>query len=136
MSQQFTNQQLQSYLDESLSPETMAAIEASLRKDADLRERLVNVAGAREAGVHGVGEIWRRNRLSCPTRQQLGGFLLGAMDDGLADYIKFHLEVIECRVCKANLLDLESQRSEQQTTVQTRRRRYFQTSAGYLGRGK
>ena len=37
-----------------------------------------------------------------------------------------------CRFCQANLTDLKAQRSEQPDAVQTRRRRYFQSSAGYL----
>ena len=88
----------------------------------------------REAGVHGLGEIWRRNRLSCPSRQQLGSFLLGAIDEEFKSYITFHLEQIGCRLCHANLEDLERQQTEQKSLVKTRRRRYFQTSAGYLSR--
>jgi hypothetical protein len=127
----FTDQQLQAYLDESLSVPVMAAIEDALRSDAELRERLITVAAAREAGVHGLGEIWRRQRLSCPNRQELGGYLLGAMDESSLDYIRFHLEVIQCRFCLANLEDLKQQ-NQPQTSVATRRRKYFQTSAGYL----
>jgi hypothetical protein len=132
MSHSYTDQQLQAYLDESLAPERMAAVERDLRKDARLREHLIRVAGTREAGVHGIGEIWRRHRISCPSRQQMGGFLLGAIDDQLAEYISFHVDTIECRICKANLEDLRQRQSETQSEVQSRRRRYFQTSAGYL----
>jgi hypothetical protein len=88
----------------------------------------------REAGVHGLGEIWRRNRLTCPSRQQLGSFVLGAMDENLQKYIQFHIETVGCRVCRANLDDLKSQQSEQKADTQLRRRRYFQSSAGYLGK--
>ena len=130
----FTDQQLQAYLDESLESSLMAEVEQQLRSDESLRERLVAVAGAREAGVHGLGEIWRRQRLSCPTREQLGSFLLGAMSSEQQDYIQFHLETIGCRICQANLEDLKSQRLEQESAVKTRRQRYFQTSAGYLKR--
>jgi len=82
--------------------------------------------------VHSLGEIWRSERLSCPTRQQLGSHLLGVLPGELADYIAFHLEVIGCRYCRANLADLEAQQAEHKDTVQTRRRKYFQSSAGYL----
>ena len=129
---QFSDQQLQAYLDESLAADVMSALEKSLRGDDALRERLIAIAGMREAGVHGLGEIWRRNRVSCPTRQQLGSFILGAIDDSLRDYVQFHIETVGCRLCRANLDDLERQSTEQQTTTQSRRRRYFQTSAGYL----
>ncbi len=131
---QFTDQQLAAYLDESLASSLMSSIEQELRNDAALRERLVAIAGMREAGVHGLGEIWRRNRLSCPTRQQLGSYLLGAIATTERDYIEFHLKTVGCRLCQANLDDLQQQSSEQQATTQSRRRRYFQTSAGYLQR--
>lgn len=132
MSSKFTDQQLQAYLDESLPSEAMSALEKELREDETLRNRLIQVSGMREAGVHSLGEIWRKNRLSCPGREQLGSFLLGAMDDETADYVRFHLETIGCRVCQANLEDLKSQNSEQVQAKQERRRRYFQTSVGQL----
>ncbi len=132
----FSDQQLQAYLDETLAAELMSLVERALRTDQSLRERLIAVAGKREAGVHGLGEIWRRHRLTCPTRQQLGSYLLGAMDEQLHAYLKFHLETVGCRLCRANLDDLESQRTEQEAATQSRRRRYFQTSAGYLSRNR
>ncbi|MBX3421236.1 MAG: hypothetical protein KF752_06730 [Pirellulaceae bacterium] len=132
MSNRFTNQQLQGYLDEILASELMVQIEQALRSDAALRDRLVQVAATREAGVHGLGEIWRRQRLTCPSRQQLGSFLLSAMDDAQLDYIRFHLQTVQCRYCLANLDDLKQQNSANQSAVQSRRRKYFQTSAGYL----
>lgn len=128
----FTDQQLQAYLDESLATPLMAQIEQTLRVDASLRERLVVVANTREAGVHALGEIWRRNRLSCSSRQELGSFLLGAMDPSQSDYIRFHIETIQCRYCLANLADLKQQTTESPPATQSRRRKYFETSAGYL----
>lgn len=130
----YTDQQLQAYLDESLSTDLMASIEHDLRSQDALRQRLVQIAGMREAGVHGLGEIWRRNRLSCPTREQLGSYLLGAMAEELSDYVRFHLETVACRLCIANLQDLENCRSEQRQVSQSRRQRYFQTSVGHLNR--
>lgn len=131
---QFTDQQLQAYLDESLPSTLMGEVEKALRDEEEVRERIVHLAGMREAGVHSLGEIWRRNRLSCPTRQQLGSFVLGVLEPELQDYVAFHIEKVGCRLCSANLEDLKRQSTEQQQTAQTRRRRYFQTSAGYLGK--
>lgn len=128
----YSDQQLQAYLDESLASDLMSAIEQQLRQEAALRERLAFLAGAREAGVHGLGEIWRRNRVSCPSRQQLGAFLLGALEEERQKHIHFHIQDVGCRVCAANLEDLKSQNQGVSETVQSRRRRYFQTSAGYL----
>lgn len=128
----YTDQQLRAFLDESLPAELMSEIERLLRSDGKLRQRLADLCGQREAGVHGLGEIWRRHRLSCPTRQQLGSYLLSAMSDDWLKYIRFHIEQVGCRVCQANLDDLRAQSAEQQAQVDERRRKYFQSSAGYL----
>lgn len=136
MAQAFTDQQLQAYLDELLPADLMASVEIELRSSEPLRERLISLVGMREAGVHGLGEIWRRNRLTCPSRQQLGSFLLGAMDENLQKYIQFHLDTVGCRVCGANLDDLKSQQNDQKADTQSRRRRYYQSSAGYLGKSQ
>ena len=125
---------LDAYLDEALPPEEMARIEQALRKDAKLRQQLAATNARRDAGVHSLGEIWRRHRLSCPSRQQLGSYLLEALPPDQAEYVRFHLDVIGCRYCKANLADLESQDAEAPDAVQTRRRKYFQSSVGHLRR--
>ena len=83
--------------------------------------------------MHSLGEIWRRHRLSCPSREQFGSYLLGVLADDAADYVKFHIETIECRYCAASLADLRAQQSAADAEqVQQRRHRYFQSSAGYL----
>jgi hypothetical protein len=127
---------LEAYLDEALPAEEMARIEKALRKDAVLLKQLATVHARRNAGVHTLGEIWRRHHVSCPTREQLGSYLLKALPDDAADYIAFHVELIGCRYCRANLRDLEAQLAEDQKTVQSRRHKYFQSSAGYLRREK
>ena len=127
---------LEAYLDEALPEEDMARIELALRKDRELARRLTTVHHRRNAGVHSLGEIWRGERLSCPTREQLGSFLLGALPDAPTGYISFHLEEIGCRYCRANLHDLQSRQAEHHEVAQTRRRKYFQSSAGYLRGGK
>ena len=123
---------LEAYLSEELPPARMAEVEIELRKRPELVEHLGAIHSRRDAGVHSLGEIWRQGRLSCPTREQLGSYLLEALPDEAADYIKFHLDVVGCRYCLANLADLRDQQAEQRETVQTRRRKFFQTSAGYL----
>jgi hypothetical protein len=127
-----TQADLQSYLDESLPPAEMAMVEAEIRAKPDLLRQLATINGRRDAGVHSVGEIWRRQRLSCPSRQQLGSHLLGALDEEHAAYLDFHLKVIGCRYCQANLEDLRRQQSETADTVKTRRTKYFHSTAGHL----
>jgi hypothetical protein len=62
----------------------------------------------------------------------LGSYLLGIMPEAEADYARFHLEVVGCRYCRANLSDLKAQEAEKTAVVQTRRRKYFQSSVGLL----
>jgi hypothetical protein len=129
-----TQSDLQAYLDEALPSEQMAAIEAELRKKPDLLKQLSAINARRDAGVHSVGEIWRRHRLSCPAREDLGSYLLGVLDNEQADYIGFHIKTIGCRLCQANIEDLERQQKETVETTKTRRSKYFQSTAGHLRR--
>jgi len=123
---------LEAYLDEELTISAMADIEATLRKDARLAERLRTLIVRRDAGVHTLGAIWRRHGLSCFSRRQLGNYLLGVLPKPETEYTRFHLEIIGCRVCQANLEDLKQQEAEAGSETADRRRRYFQSSAGYL----
>lgn len=126
-----TDDELLAYLDEMLPVEDSARIEQLLRDRSDLRQRAALLARQRDAGGHSVGEIWRRHRLSCLSRSQLGQFLLGVADADLGQYIQFHTQVIGCRVCQANLDDLQATRRDPEPSAQ-RRRRYFESSAGLL----
>jgi hypothetical protein len=128
----FSNSELEAFLDEALPTERMAAVEEALRSSDELQKRLTAVNGRRDAGVHSLGEIWRRHRLSCPSRQQLGSYLLNVLPADESDYIKFHIETIECRYCTASVADLKSQQSATETDVAHRRRKYFQSSVGHL----
>lgn len=134
MSTNVTDAELSAYLDEDLSEARMTHLEERLREDEQLRARLSGILGQRDAGVHSIGAIWRRHRLSCPSREQLGSYLLGVLEDDHRAYVKFHLEVIGCRQCNANLDDLQAQNSEAEVAdqIQSRRHKYFQSSAGYL----
>ena len=133
MSKKFSNSDLEAFLDESLPAERMAAIEEALRHSDELQKRLAAVNGRRDAGVHSLGEIWRRHRLSCPSREQLGSYLLGVLSRDAAEYVKFHVETVQCRLCAANIADLRAQQTAAEADATTKRRhRYFQSSAGYL----
>ena len=128
----YSDAELEAYLDEALAADEMAAVEASLRADGALTKRLADIIRRREAGIHSLGDVWRRHRLTCPTREQLGSFLLGVLDADLAEYIKFHVREVHCRLCAANLDDLKAQQTQQPTETATRRKKYFESSAGYL----
>ena len=129
----YGHEELLAYLAEQLPAGRMAEIERSLRESEPLRRELAILARERDQGGYTVGEVWRRTRLSCPTRGQLGGYLLGALDDGPRDYVEFHLQTVGCRVCAANLEDLQ-QVTAPAPEKQRRHRKYFDSSAGYLRR--
>lgn len=136
MSDPFRLQDLEAFLDEALSPDEMARIEEAIRHDTRLRGELSMIHSRRDSGVHSLGEIWRRHRLSCPSRQQLGSYLLTALGPAETEYVRFHLETVGCRLCIANLSDLDAQRAEAAEVATTRRRRYFESSAGLLRPGR
>lgn len=131
----FTDPDLDRFLDEALPAERMAELEAALRNDETLQARLAAAVGRRDAGVHSLGAIWRRHRLTCPSREQLGSHLLGVLDDRVDDYVRFHVETIGCRTCQASLADLREQSAAaDEAAVEQRRSKYFQSSAGYLSK--
>lgn len=131
----FTDAELAAFLDEALPASRCSQLEHELRTSAELRNRLIEVRGRETAGLHTVGAIWRRARLSCPSRSELGQYVLGTLATESSDYIRFHLDKIGCRYCQANLADLEAA-SEPDDQPSQRRKRYFQTSAGYLQKDK
>jgi hypothetical protein len=127
-----TREQLHAYLDDALSDSEASAVEQALRHSEPLRQRLRQAIQERDRGEHSLGAIWRRERLTCPTRDQLGSFLLQVLDDEQLSYIRFHLDVVGCPYCTANLADLEAQQREPAPHAKERRRRIFHSSASYL----
>jgi hypothetical protein len=125
---------LRSYLADALPAEELARVEKALRDSASLRARLEDVRQDRsDANLHTLGAIWRRGRLTCPSRPQLGSFLLDALDPGLSGYITFHLDVVECPFCQANLADLKAKASQPAAAVKSRHRRILDSSRHLLG---
>lgn len=131
MADTFSDDELLAFLDEQLPVERASSLEESLRSSSDMRQRLAAMIRRRDQGGHTIGEIWRRNRLSCPTRATLGSHLLGALDDSLNQYVEFHLETIGCRLCNAVVTELKESREQEPATTE-RRQRYFESSAGML----
>ena len=134
MAEPIDDETLRSYLADGLPPEMSARVEKALRDSAELRARLEDVRQNRgDAGLHTLGAIWRRARLTCPTRQQLGSYLLDALDPELASYFTFHLDVIECPFCQANLADLKAKASQPAAAVKSRHARILKSSQHLLG---
>jgi hypothetical protein len=104
---EITRQMLRDYLHDALPDQELVAVEKALRESAKLRAVYKEVVEQEDRGEHTVGAIWRRERVSCPSRDQLGSYVLGAGDPELLDYITFHLTTIGCPYCQANLDDLK-----------------------------
>jgi hypothetical protein len=128
----FTREQLAGYLDDALNEAETARVEQALRQSEPLREELRRLMQERDRGEHSLGAIWRRRRLSCPAREQLGSYLLGALDAEHHDFVLFHLETVGCSFCLANLADLQTLQKEPPAKTRERRKRIFETSSRYL----
>src|SRR5436305_11402075 len=99
---EITREQLHAYLDEALSDAETARVEKALRDSEALRRSLRQAMQERDRGEHSLGAIWRRERLTCPTREELSSYLLQVLDEGQQDYIDFHLGTVGCPFCNAN----------------------------------
>lgn len=128
----FTDRELACYLDEALDAAATRAIETALRSDPALLERLRQLNESRLA-QHSLGAIWQRNRLSCPDEATLGGYALGGLEEAEADYIRFHLESVGCRLCQAAYADITRSAAGGRDRV-ARRDRMFRDSVGLLRR--
>ena len=125
----YSQAQLEAYLDEDLDAGMMSNIEVALREDTQLLNSLSTIL---ETGVHSVGSVWRRASITCPSREAIADGLLGILDDDYKDYIHFHINVVGCRLCQAHLDDLTAQQEVNQELSSSRRKRYFESTAGYL----
>jgi hypothetical protein len=105
-----TREVLRAYVSDALPDTELVAVERALRDSTDLRALLKEVIEQEDRGEHTAGAIWRRERVSCPSREQLGGYLLGAGDHDYLEYIRFHIDEIGCPYCQANLEDLNSRK--------------------------
>jgi hypothetical protein len=129
------DRRLEAFLDEALPVEESAEIERKLRDDAPFRTRLAEVIARRDRGDHSLGAVWQRERLTCADRSTLGSYLLDVLDDDERKYLEFHLNVVGCRFCRANLEDLQARRGEQpvaEVPAAVRREHLFKSSVGAL----
>jgi len=134
MFESIDDETLRGYLAETLPPGGMARVEKALRDSSELRARLEDVRQNRgDAGLHTLGAIWRRGRLTCPTRQDWGSYLLDAVDPNLARYYAFHLNVVACPYCQANVADLRAKSEQMAPANRTRQKRFYHSSRHLLG---
>ncbi len=129
-----SDEDLLAYADELLNLVTASTIEAELRKDSSLRERLQTLLEGRDSGSISIGEVWRHGRMTCPVRSEMGLYLMNALEAERIDYVTFHLETIGCAYCHATLAELKTAAESLELNAQDsqRRERLFASSAGFL----
>ena len=76
--------------------------------------------------------VWETERPSCPKRTTLGKFILGILPADWNDFVQFHVHVLGCSFCAANLdeLSLPDGTSEVAAVEQ----RLFTSTVGFLKR--
>jgi RNA polymerase sigma-70 factor (ECF subfamily) len=78
-----------------------------------------------------VAQVWRAHRLTCLKRSTLGAFLLEVLEEPWKGYTQFHLDVVGCPMCTANLADLQHVGDHSMRVMSDH---VFQSSAGFLSR--
>ena len=132
MSETFPDAELEAYLDETLDPDRSSEIEEALQDDEELLQRLTHINGRRSAGVHTLGEIWRRNQIGVPTPEMLGNYLLGITTAEESDYIDFRMTKLKCPFTLAMYDDLVRQQNESEEQSTSRRQKFFQSSVSQI----
>lgn len=120
-----TKATLDAFIDDHLNEQDSIRVEKAVRESQELNTLLKSIIASREMGDHSIGAIWRREHLSCPTREELTSYKEQALDPQRVDYIKFHLETVGCNACKANLLDLNCNKGLKANPAAKERHRQF-----------
>ncbi len=128
--QPITRATIEGYLHDALPPDRAAAVEQAIRERPALMALVAQVRQETDHGEHSIGAVWWRERLSCPTREQLSMALEEILDDDFAAYVESHVKLVGCHVCQATLDDLRQLRAEAAAPRTERRRRIVDSSAG------
>lgn len=129
---EITREMLRDYLNDALPDAELTVVEKALRDQPAVQALFHQIRQDLDRGEHSLGAVWRRERLSCSSREQLGSFLLQALDTEHYEYIEFHLTTVGCPFCQANLDDLKRLQAEAAEPRTTRRRKIVDSSAGVL----
>jgi anti-sigma factor RsiW len=128
----FSDEDLTAFLDEALPVEEATRLEQAVRDDDKLRQRLAELAAASDRGDHSLGAVWRRRRLTCADRATLNAYVLGVLPADERRYLEFHVNVVGCRICAANLDELREHADSRPPADAGRRRKIFDSSVGRL----
>ena len=136
MTIEFTDAELEAYLDESLDSARSTEIEQTVRNDSALLKRLSQINGRRDAGMHTLGEIWRRHQIGVPSPDEMRDHLQGKLSAEESDYIDFRIEHLKCPFTIALERDIQAQAVEGDQSSQNRRDKFYEKSAGLLRKKK
>ncbi len=108
MSEDFSDAELEAFLDEALDPARASEIEQYARSNPDILKRLGMLNRRREHGTHSLAAIWRRFQIGVPSKEEMGQYLLGILETNHAQYIRFRIEVLKCPYTQALAIDLRA----------------------------
>jgi RNA polymerase sigma factor (sigma-70 family) len=108
-------------------------IREKIGRRLEASERKSGPAGA-EAEIPDclLTDLWEYYRFSCPKRNTIGAYMLGTLEPDWHKYVEFHIKVLGCRFCQANLDDLQSQ--SQETQQEAFQARIMESTIGFLSR--
>ncbi len=97
--------------------------------------QLVNEAGGSaadeafndESSGHLLTAVWESQRPSCPKRTTLGKFTLGILPRDWDEFVDFHVNILGCTFCNANLAELQTP-----TDTNPVNDRLFSSTVGFL----
>jgi hypothetical protein len=102
----FSDARLLAYVEERLSIADTIRLEKSLDADEQLKTDLCRVSGQHVTGELTLAAIWRDFQVGCLNHEQLAAYVRHQLGGGLADYVRFHIDEVGCRVCEARLDEL------------------------------
>jgi phage gp29-like protein len=131
---EFNDAELEAYLDESLDAARAAELELAVRSDPQLLKRLSQINGRRDAGIHTIGEIWRRNQIGVPSHEEVQAHLAGKLSAEESEYIEFRIKELKCVFTIAMLQDAKSQQRADSTDSKRLQRKIYESGTELLER--
>jgi len=130
--QAITRTMIEQYLHEALPSDRAAAVEKAIRDQPALLVLVAQIRREGDHGEHSVGAIWRRARLTCPSREELLQHLEDILPADRSEFIDGHIRLTTCHLCMATLDDLKQLKADSKSTRDARRKRIVESTAGVL----
>lgn len=107
----------------------LGRLRASLNREPDTSGADAGIESTLLPSLH---HVWENLRPSCPKRTTLGKFSLQILPEDWTDFVHFHVELLGCSYCRANLVELEAEAEESEPNGFTQQ--LFQSTIGFLNR--